>query len=301
MIVSNGKPPAAGGPRCRHAPRLWATLDRAQRPIEFGQDRRETPGVEQDPSAGREPFFPEREPRHRLHGLPEVQLMRQSAEASDAQSVRAQLLDISPGGFKLSLATPLRLGEAVSLAIVTPDHAIDLSLDADVRWIRPGEGKTWSAGCTFNPRLPEETLRSLFSRGLLERRKFPRQKVRATVSVQWELEPNRTAASLRNLSVGGFCLEASERGKPGERVLVFLEDADGKPQSVPGKAQWQMKKGERYVLGCTFVNNQGYPTMHDFLERREARPHILLARQLPLLGVAAAVVLYWMYWSMFLR
>jgi hypothetical protein len=239
--------------------------------------------------------YPNREERHRVQGLPDIQLQLAQPDGG-ISTVVSQLLDISPGGAKFSLAEPLLLGDLVGLSLERSDGKVELSATARVCWIRPAEDNRWTAGCAFAPRLPDEALGVLFSRGLLERRRSPRHAASGEGLIQWELESAQSAARLCNASVGGFCLESEQRGKAAERLLLFVRLPGGKELTIAARSQWQMRSGDGYLIGCCFVDNGGYPKLLEFLEETGVRPRRqrLVARRLPLIGMCAVVLLYWL-------
>ena len=72
-----------------------------------------------------------------------------------------------------------------------------------------------------------------------------------------------------NLSAGGVCLLSQDPGEPGERVLLELEREDAPQVLVTSKVRWQVSTDDGYVLGCEFLDKNGYTALLDIAGREE--------------------------------
>jgi hypothetical protein len=64
-----------------------------------------------------------------------------------------------------------------------------------------------------------------------------------------------------DLSPGGFCLLSQDPGDPGERVLLEREGEDAPQTLVTAKVRWQASTDEGYVVGCEFLDKDGYAAL----------------------------------------
>ena len=163
----------------------------------------------------------------------------------------AKLLDLSRSGVKLSVASCIPFGKAVSLNLVIPDLALDLRVSAEVCWMRPAKGDSWFLGCSFQPELPEEVLNTLAAAGHVDRRNEERQRISLMGTAKWKSDDTETPVILQNLSDSGFCMLASSPGKTGDEVYLRL--SDGSQKNVPAKTQWIVKVDEGYLVGCAYL------------------------------------------------
>lgn len=201
----------------------------------------------------------EREPRFRVPQATtvNVEIIRLDCQAMPTSA--GTLVDLARGGAKLLLEGPLPLDDLVELRLLSEPLELDVRITAAVCWCQP-EGDKWALGCRFVPALPQESLERLFVTGLLERRFFKRSPLRLEVQAQWEMEAGFLPAMLWDLSDGGFCLLMPTPRKMGGRVLVAAGDAM-QSVTVPAKVQWEMHLGGGYLVGCQFINRQGYEAL----------------------------------------
>lgn len=203
--------------------------------------------------------FVEREPRFRVPDAKtvEVDIIRLDHQA--APPFAASLVDLARGGAKLSLDKALAMDELLELRLHSERLKLDVRMTAAVCWCQP-EGDRWSLGCRFVPALPHDSLEQLFVTGLLERRFFKRSPLRLEVQAQWEMEAGFLPAMMWDLSDGGFCLLMPTPRTMGGRVLVLVGD-ETHSVTVPAKIQWEMHVGGGYLVGCQFVNRQGFEAL----------------------------------------
>jgi hypothetical protein len=180
--------------------------------------------------------------------------------------VDARLIDLSPGGVKLSLSTPLRFHETVELSLLSEELGLNLAATASVVWSRPGKGANYTVGCSFNPPLVPESLEQLFANGLLERRRARRYSVRGQAQATWELGPAETPVGLLDLSVGGFSLLSPSPASNGSNIRVSMErNEEQSPLDISAAIRWQMQVDGGYVIGCTFKDPLTYSALRNHL------------------------------------
>lgn len=197
-----------------------------------------------------------------------VVLTVERADGGDSAPTQATLVDISTGGVKLSLAAPLRLHEVFSLTIGVPKCGLDLTVVAEVCWLRQAGLDRWTAGCSFSPELSPEALKTLIDGRLIDQRAFVRSPVMIAAQAQWELDPVRFDVTLEDVSEGGIRLRGPRGGKTGTRLVVFIKGPDGQEIAVAAKSRWQISDGPSFTVGTAFINAQGYAAIHDILALR---------------------------------
>src|SRR5688572_30801837 len=74
------------------------------------------------------------------------------------QITNARLVDLSPGGAKLILVTPLAFEDDLIVTLESQELELCLSLSARICWFRQQSGGAWVMGCSFDPQLPDEEL-----------------------------------------------------------------------------------------------------------------------------------------------
>lgn len=186
----------------------------------------------------------------------------------------ARMLDLSRGGAKLAVTSPLGVGEAIRLHMQMIDLDLDATVAGKVCWTTPAEDGPWWAGCVFTPRLPGNVLAKLAGAGHIERRQHERHPLSLDLEARWELSPIPSRVKLRDFSRNGFCLLVSEPGKAGLRVHLRCKDSQGRTVDVFGKADWEVNVTDGYLIGCEFRGRQSYEAL-----RAIACPQTSLATQ----------------------
>ena len=173
----------------------------------------------------------------------------------------AEMIDISSGGTKLRVTTCLRFEESVRLRIEIPSVDLNCYVLASVRHIRPaGEGR-WIVGCAVYPPLDEKAVARLAMQSGCDRRRWQRESITLPVSVRRQLALIDSAATIVNLSTGGFCILLAESCTAGECIRVGIRDSSGSEYTVLARAQWQMKTAEGFLLGCKFMRADDYEVL----------------------------------------
>ena len=170
-----------------------------------------------------------------------------------SEPLTAELCDISRGGAKLRLSTPLKLDDATSISLTSEALGLDLSLAARVCWVCE-EGGKWALGLEFSPRMPNNILDKMVANGVVERRLYRRRGRRIPVTARWESDPVDHSALLWDISPGGFCLLSPT--KPSRKVRI-TPDAQSE-HSVCGMTQWEVLMAGGYVVGCKFIDERGF-------------------------------------------
>jgi len=184
-----------------------------------------------------------------------VSILRQAGEAP--LPISAELMDLSPGGARLALAMPLLIHESVKVRIQVPEVDFDVTLCADVCWLRPQPQDVWWLGCSFQPKIPADTLARLAVTGQLDRRRHARLPLAAPAKARWPLEGDLWAVTLRDYSPGGFCLLAPAGERTGNRLLLEISAPDEPPVSINARVLWEMAVQDGVLLGCEFRDNLG--------------------------------------------
>jgi hypothetical protein len=107
-----------------------------------------------------------RRPRYEATVLPPRLEVRRSAE-KQPQSIAAELVDFSRGGFRLRLEFPLEAEEVVRVEFPPALTGSPLGLTAAVCWQRVEQSGSWLIGCKAQSEVNWETLGELFLRGVL--------------------------------------------------------------------------------------------------------------------------------------
>ena len=199
-----------------------------------------------------------RDPRYHVKSGKEVSVVVHTEVDGKTDSTKAELIDISSGGARLRTREPISDREITGFDLKVRRPKRMISVAGEVCWMVPANGDYWWLGCSFNPKIPDETLHQFAEGGILERRQHDREMIALMSTAKWELEKDAATVRILNFSEGGFCLLSQNEGKPGERVLLQFALANGKELLVTAKAQWQVESDEGFVMGCEFLQ----PTDH---------------------------------------
>jgi PilZ domain len=71
------------------------------------------------------------------------------------------ILDLSEGGIRLVVKSPLKLGDEVEVSLGAPGGLGDVSRKGDVVWVVPAADGTWCIGVAFQKRLDYSCLQDL--------------------------------------------------------------------------------------------------------------------------------------------
>ncbi|MBI3468394.1 MAG: PilZ domain-containing protein [Planctomycetes bacterium] len=187
-------------------------------------------------------------------------------EGRDPATLSAQPMDVSEGGIKLRVGAALEFEEPIGLKLRTEDGHLDLTLSCRVSWLRKEDKASWLIGCNFVPELPSEALQRMFTTGLIERRRFRRDAVSGRAVAKWELLPGAFGVRTVDISEAGFCILCPKPGQTGQRMLLSHGTGDA-TITLQAKAQWCAKLERVYLVGCAFVDHQGYLSLKEALGR----------------------------------
>lgn len=210
------------------------------------------------------------ESRYEAHGTQKIHATIERTEGTDAIEDAAKLLDISRNSIKLESSSSPSIQEAVIVGVKAERLGLNLSLPAVVRWVRPGQSKTFRLGCAFSEPLAEQTLARLATAGYLQRRQERRFEASIDGYVRWEASSEKVPAKVTNISAGGFCLCIPETEAMGERLLLEIESGEGRTARVSARVRWksEIERGRftntRYFfMGCSFTDPGSFETLRN--------------------------------------
>jgi hypothetical protein len=192
-----------------------------------------------------------KDPRFKIRSGQALEVTLAQNGARPDQSVLARLIDISRGGAKLSLSSPVLFNSDALLRLKSASLGLDLTMTAGMCWSRPEEDRGWLLGCSFSPRLPLEVLSRLIESDVLERRTAARRPRRIPITAQWELDPAPIPGYLWDVSEGGFCFLSPS--KAGEQVTISPVETR-RSTAIQARRQWALEVGGGYVVGCSYLN-----------------------------------------------
>ena len=219
-------------------------------------------------------FEKRRELRYEILDLESIKV--QVRRGQPRETIQAELIDISPGGAKLSLRVCLRFAELVELCIKVPELKLRVDLVSEVCWVRP-ERDRWLIGLVLKTNIPEEALARLAKAKIIDRRSASRHSVKSQAIVRWELESEACPVEVRNYSAGGFCIASIRPGHAGALVLLEIEvKTDDSPCAIYGRVCWQIEQDGMYVLGCEIINGDGTVLFRDIrdMSEKDDRPTV---------------------------
>ncbi len=187
------------------------------------------------------------------------------AAGREPAAVAGRLFDISLSGTKLLLDYNVSTGEQVTLQIVASDF--ELSIPMVVRWAQLVRNMKWKVGGEFIPKLDIACLAQLAEAGDLERRRSPRRDAHAFATASWELGQVTHAVLVKNISPGGFSVVCPWPPTDSSLLNIFLENKECR---ISGQVCWKRKLLRGYLVGCSFVQDEDYFVLRDFLTRLEA-------------------------------
>ncbi len=242
-----------------------------------------------------------RDPRYKIKEDAELTV---SIERRDGSSclVHADLLDLSVRGAKFKSKESIAVEDVVCVKIEINRPKRIIAVSGRIRWVTPIAGDDWWLGCAFDVPIEYSILHELAVSGILERRRYRRERISVRTTAKWELNSTRTEVCILNYSPGGgFCMLSQTEGKPGDRVLLRFELQDGREVLVCGTARWQIESEDGYVIGCEFLHTRNSTMLSELIESNSLVPPIRRIRERsPLLtarriaatcGVAAAICL----------
>lgn len=119
----------------------------------------------------------------------------------------------------------------------------------------------WAVGLNIVPSLPRDAFDHLFTSKMIDRRRSPRRCVCRQAVGQWQLDAARFPVELTDFSATGFCLSGPISAMQGRRMALHMECAETGKSTIRGKVQWSMKTADGHLVGCTFIDDDGYARM----------------------------------------
>ena len=203
----------------------------------------------------------------------------------------ALLIDISNNGIGLRTAAGLLFEETIAVRILAPEVDFEFGMVGQVRWIKPASDDHWNVGCHIQPPISEETLNQLANLFCIDRRCKPRIQVRHPAVVVSELKESQTAVTIHNISEGGFEFFTSEPCVVGQKILVKVESATGETIDIAARVVWEVKAGDTYSYGCSFLSPSGYDWLRGLIDV-ESTTSVAKARQESVWVALAALTVF---------
>jgi len=233
--------------------------------------------------------FQARESRYRAISDIAMNVILQREKTTETHD--ALLIDISNNGIELRTAACLVFEETIAVRILAPEVDFEFGMVGQVRWIKPASDDHWNVGCHIQPPISEETLNQLANLFYIDRRCKPRIQVRHPAVVVTELEKSQTAVTIRNISEGGFEFFTSEPCAVGQKIMVEVESATGETIDIAARVVWEVKAGDTYRYGCSFLSPSGYDWLRGLIEV-EPTTSVAKARQESVWVALAAFIVF---------
>lgn len=208
--------------------------------------------------------FRAREPRYRLDSDIALNVILQREKTEETHD--ALLMDISNNGIGLRTAACLQFEETIAVRVHAPEVDFEFGMVGQVSWIKLASDDHWNVGCHIQPPISEETLNQLANLGCIDRRCKPRSQIRLPAVVATELQGSRTAATIHSISEIGFGFLTSEPCAVRQKIMVDVESATGKTIDIVARVEWEVKAGDTYKYGCSFLSPSGYDGLRGLIE-----------------------------------
>jgi hypothetical protein len=112
--------------------------------------------------------FSPRHPRHETTGTARLRVEVRQGDSAAAETVDAQLVDLSRNGFQLLTAVSLTLGEMATAHLSDEQSGLSLELEGIARWQRPtDDGTGWFVGCQCEQEIDWAIMGELFLNDVL--------------------------------------------------------------------------------------------------------------------------------------
>lgn len=197
-----------------------------------------------------------RETRGEVCEKRQVEVFVRRNEDADRRPLKGRLEDVSCQGARAVFNGPLERDEAVEVQIVCNSLNLNVTVDADVRWVHYHCGG-WKTGLQFQRAILDERLDQLAAAGVIDRRKSARQPVSAEAAFQWCGRPGHMNCQVLDLSSSGACLTSTSPGRTGERLLLKVADVSGETIQIPAVARWDVAYESGHLIGCEFLGDPG--------------------------------------------
>ncbi len=206
-----------------------------------------------------------RDPRFRFRSPEKFTVTVILTNGDEQTNVPGKLLDISCGGAKILIDRPAIVKDSIRVQMSCEEFDISAEWAAEVCWLSPPRSDGWVIGCSFEPRIPEDLLETLFDTGELERRQHQRQEVSLRMTLRWEACSEQGVAWILNVSEGGFCMLTNLAGSPPQRVSLATEGDEDLDLNIVARSKWQVQTEEGFCVGCEFVSNQTFKSLQQLI------------------------------------
>ena len=215
-----------------------------------------------------------RDPRYKIKDDAELTVSIERRDGSSCM-VHADLLDLSVRGAKFKAKESIAVEDVVCVKMEVNRPKRIIAVSGRIRWVTPISGDDWWLGCAFDVPIEYSILHELAVSGILERRRYRRERISVRTTAKWELNSTRTEVCILNYSPGGgFCMLSQSEGRPGDRVLLRFELQDGREVLVCGTARWQVESEDGYVIGCEFLHTRNSTMLSELIESNSLVPPI---------------------------
>ena len=220
-----------------------------------------------------------RDPRYKIKDDAELTVTIERRDGSSCL-VHADLLDLSVRGAKFKTKESIAVEDVVCVKMEINRPKRIIAVSGRVRWVTPITGVDWWLGCAFDVPIEYSILHELAVSGILERRRYRRERISVRTTAKWELNSTQTEVCILNYSPGGgFCMLSQTEGKPGDRVLLRFELSDGREVLVCGTARWQVESEDGYIIGCEFLHTRNSTMLSELIESNSLVPPIRRIRE----------------------
>ncbi len=175
--------------------------------------------------------------------------------------VAGELIDITAGGAKLRVAGAVNVSNEHGLRILVSGLPMPMYVDAEVCWSQLEPDDSWTLGCKFEPKLPEEFLVQLTKAGILNRRDAPRTKASSDATATFDNEGTPMRIRVHNVSDHGLCFQTDKQCTTGAVALI---QNDEQQLFASCRVRWQMPFHGGYLVGCQAEDDASRNALTDF-------------------------------------
>ncbi len=200
------------------------------------------------------------EERRRWERFASQAVARVHLSVHDAESIAAEIRDVSRAGISLAVARSVDSGTMLRLNLPSATPSVKTTVLACVAHVRPKPGGTFILGCKFSTELNDDDLEALGAKRERSKDGDKRAWERVAATGQALYKPVESAseprgADIHNLSPTGVALHAKEELIPGTLLDLDLRDSGGRTVvtiiacvvylTTAGDGQW--------LAGCNFI------------------------------------------------
>lgn len=189
-----------------------------------------------------------------------MQVRRPSGEDSHDGNVT----DVSTGGARLELNSPVTVGEQLDVELRVAAVKCREQRLATVCWAALRRDFVWQAGVRFGEPLPDAMIDRLAKAGIIERRRSLRVKVSIPAIARLEASTHQNSVRIANLSPEGIGLVSPGALEIDRRVMISVEDV-AEPWTVLAHVRSCKRRRRGHVIGCEFVDTDAYRHVRQFI------------------------------------